>query len=206
MRDDIVHRIGRDLPDVPRFHSLFDATPRRWQKSDVSRRVRLSADNLRQVEDWIDRLEEETSSSAPGSDFIAEAYLALIIAVLVRRTPQRADGPKKSSLGITRALAWIEKNFHQPLRVADLAQQAGMSERTFFREFQRKMNTSPSDYLIQYRIERAAEWLRKSPRTYRISEVSEGCGFGDSNYFSTCFRRLKGCAPREYRGPTPLQS
>lgn len=199
VREDVIFRIGRELRGLPGYHSLFNATVRRWRNPDISSRLRLSSEELGRMEEWIARLEEESSCDAPGSSFIAEAYLTLIIAVLVRHKPGKTGGPPTIFPAIARLLGWLDKNCHRPLKVADLARQAGMSERTLHREFRRAMELSPSNYLVRCRIERAAEHLCEDPGTRRIGEIAGACGFEDSNYFSTCFRRLKGCSPREYR-------
>lgn len=200
IRADVMQRIGRELRELAGYHSLFNATASRWQRDDGANRLRLSTEELIRVEEWINRLEEESTSRLPGSDLIAEAYLTLIVGVLSRRHARRSGGIAPTRVALGKLLSWIEKNLHRPLRVADLARQAGMSERTLHREFRLALNVSPADYLIRCRMDRAAEWLRDQSQKRRISEIAEACGFEDSNYFSSCFRRVRGCSPREFRG------
>lgn len=52
-------------------------------------------------------------------------------------------------------------------------------------------------YLLQYRMQRAAQYLQESDMP--ISEVAEACGFTRMSYFSRKFRQYFGCVPSEYR-------
>jgi two-component system response regulator YesN len=54
-----------------------------------------------------------------------------------------------------------------------------------------------SDYISRCRIEYAKQLLKKE--TLKMFEVAEECGFRDTNYFSTLFKRLVGVSPSEYR-------
>lgn len=53
------------------------------------------------------------------------------------------------------------------------------------------------ELLQEYRIEKAKVLL--SVGEYSVTETAFGCGFNDSNYFSTVFRKRVGVSPREYR-------
>lgn len=198
IREEVLKRIGRELQSLPGYHSLFNADARHWQMNDGANRLKLSPMELEQIEEWVQRLEEESASEAPGSPFIAEAYLTLIIAVLARKQPRPTHVVRRPLATFGKLQSWIEKNLDCKLSVADLARQAGMSERSFYRSFEQILGSTPADYLIQLRVQRATELLREVPRLRRISEIAEACGFEDSNYFSRCFRRLKGCSPREF--------
>ena len=60
---------------------------------------------------------------------------------------------------------------------------------------------SASRLLLERRIKEAQVYL-KLHRHLSVTRIASLCGFHDSNYFSTCFRRIAGCSPREYRaGP-----
>jgi AraC-like DNA-binding protein len=198
-REDVMDRIGREFAHDSNYRVLFNPTVRRWRNPAATERLQLSGEDLRQMNEWVVRMEEECASGAAGSTFIAESYLVLMISVLLRNRRSTARKPKRDKSSIARLLGWVDRNLHLPLSVADLAREAGMSERSFFREFRKVMHSSPSDYLLHCRLERAAELLRERPNPRRIGEIAEACGFEDSNYFSTCFRRWKGCAPSAYR-------
>ncbi len=53
------------------------------------------------------------------------------------------------------------------------------------------------DHLTRIRMDRARELLKD--QTYKIYEISEMVGYGDSNYFSKQFKRMEGVYPLEFR-------
>ena len=52
-------------------------------------------------------------------------------------------------------LAWIDAHLDQPLTLADLAQQAGLSEFHFARMFRQSLNMAPHQYVMQQRMAKA---------------------------------------------------
>jgi AraC-like DNA-binding protein len=62
----------------------------------------------------------------------------------------------------------------------------------------RDLSTTPSRYILDRRLELAAERLRSSPAR-RISGIAMAVGFGDFAYFSRAFHRRFGLSPRDYR-------
>jgi YesN/AraC family two-component response regulator len=53
-----------------------------------------------------------------------------------------------------------------------------------------------SDYLIEYRIERAKELLSLPGAS--IKQVSASCGYPDPNYFSRLFKKVTGLTPTTF--------
>jgi len=200
IRSDLMDRLGRELGGLPGYHSLFTLESARWRRRDYISHLRLSAEELSQIEEWTNRLEEETHQQGQGGSLLAEAYLTLIVGMLCRLYGKKAGLPVRSEDRFGRILSWIETKLDRPLAVADLAREMGMSERTLHRRFRLAVGTTPADYLMQARIRRAADELgREQWENRRISDVAQACGFEDSNYFSRRFRQVMGRTPREYR-------
>jgi transcriptional regulator GlxA family with amidase domain len=72
-----------------------------------------------------------------------------------------------------------------------------MSARGFIRAFRAAMGSPPIAYLIQLRVNRAADMLRRSAQS--ITDIAFTVGFSDSNYFTRQFRKIVGVSPRVYR-------
>src|SRR6185369_12663544 len=64
------------------------------------------------------------------------------------------SGPK-----LRQVTEFIATHYAQEIKLAELAQVAGMSNFHFAREFKRTTGTSPHQYLIQFRVERAKALL-----------------------------------------------
>ena len=97
---------------------------------------------------------------------------------------------------IYQARKTIERQFDDDnLTVSQLAEQAGVSETYFRREFRKYYDMSPSAYLKKIRIENAR--MRLSSGYYTVGEVAARCGFQNLSYFSYEFHRLTGQTPTE---------
>lgn len=64
--------------------------------------------------------------------------------------------------------------------------------------FKAETNKTPLTYLTELRIDRAQQLLMM-PTYESIETISAKCGFGDSFYFSTCFKKHTGLSPLQYR-------
>lgn len=83
------------------------------------------------------------------------------------------------------------------LRIPALADELGISVRTFNRRFKQATGISPAAYLQQQRMEGARDLLRTT--NLSIAEVASAAGFADSDYFCRRFRETMKQTPRAYR-------
>jgi AraC-like DNA-binding protein len=111
------------------------------------------------------------------------------------RAPSRRDEGR-----ISEALRRIEAHAEEPLALADLAREAGMSPFHFLRTFRQVAGMTPHQYVLRARLSRAAVRLRTSHEP--ISAMAFDAGFGDLSTFNRRFRRLMGCSPGAYRRGT----
>jgi AraC-like DNA-binding protein len=106
-----------------------------------------------------------------------------------------------SARHLLRAKDLIDGRYFEPLRVADLAREAGMSPAHFSREFRRAFGESPHAYLLTRRLERAAALLRDTDRT--VTEICFAVGWESLGSFTVSFGRIYGVAPGAYRSSFP---
>lgn len=111
------------------------------------------------------------------------------------------DGPIRdweniSHPGIARCVRFIALNFHRPIRVTDLEQLSGLSQRGFIKAFQRHTGMCPGQLLIQLRIELAKRLLAGAEVT--LAELALACGFRRMNSFSVTFRQEVGMSPMQF--------
>jgi len=92
---------------------------------------------------------------------------------------------------------FIGENYSHDLKLAELAQVAGMSSFHFAREFKRTTGTTPHQYLIKFRVERAKALLAKNE--VPLVEVSLRSGFSHQSHFTRLFRKITGTTPHSYR-------
>ena len=83
-------------------------------------------------------------------------------------------------------------------RLGDVMRSIGFNEDYIRRCFKREIGKTPLGYLTELRIDQAKVLLTQETFT-SIENISAICGFGDSFYFSTCFKKHVGVAPLQYR-------
>jgi AraC-like DNA-binding protein len=81
----------------------------------------------------------------------------------------------------------------------DLAERAGMSRSTFALKFKERVGASPMDYLTRWRMLLAGDKLSNSNDP--ISVIARSLGYESESAFSTAFKRVMGCSPRQHRNP-----
>ena len=92
---------------------------------------------------------------------------------------------------------WIAEHLGSRLSVEDLAERMTMSVRNFERVFTREVGTTPSQYVLQARVEAARRLLERTDRG--LKQVATATGFGSVDVMRRAFVRLLGITPRRYR-------
>ena len=102
---------------------------------------------------------------------------------------------------LLRAKDLADARYFEPLTVADLAREAGLSRAHFSREFTRTFGESPHQYLLTRRLERAAALLRNTDRT--VTDICFAVGLNSLGSFTASFSRVFGTSPLAYRAAFP---
>ena len=95
-----------------------------------------------------------------------------------------------------RLAEFIEAHLAEELRLATLAELAGLSPYHFARAFRQSFGAPPHRYHTARRIERA-KLLLQSSRS--VTEVALAVGYAETSSFSAAFRRITGIPPSAYR-------
>ena len=81
--------------------------------------------------------------------------------------------------------------------MAKLAERVNLSRVYFSQLFKKETGMNLTDYLISYRVEKAAELLKRSNKM--VYEVAAEVGIPDQHYFNRLFKNLKGMTPAKFR-------
>ncbi|HYS66136.1 MAG TPA: helix-turn-helix domain-containing protein [Paraburkholderia sp.] len=92
---------------------------------------------------------------------------------------------------------WLEDHCDQSISIGDAARIAAMSERHFLRRFSAEMGLSPSEYLLQVRLDRSCRLLIETKLP--IDKIARRCGIGGGGQLSKLFRANLATTPTEYR-------
>jgi AraC family transcriptional regulator len=104
---------------------------------------------------------------------------------------------KLSNAQLQQVRDYINDYLDRDLGLAELAELLQMSVHHFTRSFKQSTGITPYQYVIQERIEKAKELLKK--RDLAIAEICQVVGFRDQSNFTVAFRQRVGVTPKQYR-------
>jgi len=98
---------------------------------------------------------------------------------------------------IKKALDMVEKNLGNPeYSIEDLSRDMCMSRATLYRKITSITGSSPSDFVKNVRLRKAAELLKEGGLS--IAEIADQVGFNTPSYFTKSFKKLFGVLPTQY--------
>ncbi len=98
---------------------------------------------------------------------------------------------------IAEAQEWIENKYMENTNINSLAQNSGMSQRSFERRFKSATGDTPLIYLQRVRVEAAKKYLETDNQTFH--EITYKVGYEDSSFFRKVFKKQTGLLPKDYR-------
>lgn len=105
--------------------------------------------------------------------------------------------PSRREDDVKRILSFIKAHFAEQLTVADIAKAVGISRSECFKSFRFFTFKTPMEYILDYRLTRAAAMLYETDDT--VLQICTRCGFSNSSYFGKRFRERYGVTPLAYR-------
>ena len=91
----------------------------------------------------------------------------------------------------------LHEDFREPLRMRDLARDAGVHPVHLARVFRKLENRTPGDYQQRLQVRAACELLRNPE--WPLAVIAAECGFADQSHFTRVFRRMAGTTPARFR-------
>ena len=92
---------------------------------------------------------------------------------------------------------WMSKNLPSSMSLAELAEQFGLSSRSFTRRFKAATGMRASQHWQQLRIDAAKELLTSS--NLSILDISLLVGYQDQSHLTQLFKKSTGHTPKDYR-------
>lgn len=94
-------------------------------------------------------------------------------------------------------LSFIQKNYSERITLDDISKSGNVSKSTCLVIFKQYLRDTPTNYLIGYRLNKAANLLRNTDLA--VSEIALEVGFQGISYFAETFKKTYYCSPSTYR-------
>lgn len=114
----------------------------------------------------------------------------------------RDKGQKSIRNDVLEALKYIEEHYNEDITLPDVADYICISKNHLSYLFKKETGKTFSDYLIQYRIDKAKEFFSADTKS-TVSDIAEKTGFHDTGYFSKVFKKATGLSPNQYKKGLP---
>ena len=115
------------------------------------------------------------------------------------RERQSYDYPQ--SVYVKQAIQHMTHYYSQKIKIDTLADEIGITRSYLTKSFQKELQMSPQEFLINLRLEKSSKLLESTDAS--ITEISEMVGYSDPLAFSKKFKEKFGMSPKAYRASRP---
>jgi AraC-like DNA-binding protein len=162
-----------------------------------SRKSVMSLDEPRiaDLQNWLNRIAIEQRRRDACSRALCES-LTRALRIECARAVGIARCDNQSRV-VAAALEIISSQYTQSLRPKDIAEKIGVSPAHLSHELQRRTGRSPTQWIIQTRVEAAKALLLTSRQS--VAKIAEAVGYADVSQLNRTFRELMGTSPAAWR-------
>ena len=179
-----------------------------FEQCFCQRQLSIPIEKREYLENMFDKLLKEYQGQDEFSSILCRMYCEEIILFIIRcqkeniwqshqMVVEEAEDKSIEDMEMEKAAQYMNQHFMEPLTLHVMAVRSCMSDSYFSRRFKQVTGFGFKEYLNMVRIRHACELLVST--NLSITQISEKCGYMDSNYFGDAFRKWKQISPREYR-------
>lgn len=134
-----------------------------------------------------------------ASPFHLIGHLYIFIDALLRssNSTQITKGNTLRDFYIKEAISYIEQNFQNEITIEDIAKFCGLNRSYFGKIFHENIGKTPQEFLISYRMTKAAELLKLTD--LQVADIGNAVGYPNQLHFSRAFKNVYGKPPRQWR-------
>lgn len=140
-----------------------------------------------------------------SSPFHLIGHLYLFLDYLTRSssTIKLTQGGKLRDFYVQEALSFIEHNFQNDISVEAIAESCGLNRTYFGKIFKEAVGKTPQEFLLTYRMLKAAELLKLT--SLPVRDVGIAVGYPNQLHFSRAFKNVYGSSPRDWRNQNRIK-
>lgn len=188
--------IGIQFPEIMVNRLLHDdARPLNLQTRHARSDPRLST--------LVHALWDEAANASPLGPLYAQGITLAMIGLLdagygTGRAVAAKQTGKFGARDVKRLRALVAEQLGEDLRIERLAECVSMSPNHFARTFKATFGQSPHAFVLEQRIQAAAQLLRAHANR-NVADVASECGFPSHAHFTEVFRKMIGTTPARWR-------
>lgn len=137
---------------------------------------------------------EEQAKREAASELIKHSALSMLLCLVFRKMTEKQD--LRPGIG-EQLLLYMKRNCHSIASVSEIASECGYTAEHFSRKFKEYTGASPTEFIAECRISKAAEMLSETDKP--IEYILTECGFSNRTAFFKKFTEAYGTTPLKYR-------
>ena len=157
-------------------------------------------ENPQKIREIFSEMKGVTESTKQGQLCLA-GYLYMLFSQMTPKENLKSDltvSPYATSKEyVAGAMDFIVKNYSNKITVNDISKYIGLNRSYFGSIFKKHTSMSPQEFLIKFRLEKAAKLM--SNEKLNISDIARSVGYDDAMLFCKTFKKHYGMSPTEYR-------
>lgn len=167
------------------------------EKLKTRRLIKIHYKKMHHIEKILSDIAMEEETQNDGYFQMQKLYMKQLLIMIERYCTDNVENSLSSSYKVAENISkYIRENYNEDLSLANLSVEFSMTPTYLSRFFKKSTGISLNEYINIVRIKEAENLLKNSDMA--ITEVAFACGFNDSNYFSSVFKKAKGITPKKF--------
>ena len=163
-----------------------DSSPDFWLLSGEKEEDRRAIALIRYLCDHADPREAVAVVSA----------CAALLSEIIGRNAGEAEHPADPDWAVIRRMVgFIQNHYQERIMLEEIAAAGAVCRSKCCRLFREKLRTTPGNYVLRYRLEKACDLMREGSS---VTDAAFAAGFQGLSYFSESFRKVYGIRPSDY--------
>ncbi|HTE28548.1 helix-turn-helix domain-containing protein [Flavitalea sp.] len=195
--------IDIDVAKSPGDHGIFPGT---WcnlsstEKAIIKKIFRLHYKpilNLPAAGNLLQNIRAELVSSEIGHFMRVNQLLNELLILLARTLSRQKNTHRDYPVVFMKLEKSLRENLSHQWTVDEMASLVGLGHTAFSEKVKNFTGFSPLNFLINIRISKAVNLLRR--KDFSVTDIALDTGFYSSQHFATTFKKLTGYSPRDFR-------
>lgn len=173
--------------------------------SRKERRVR--SDDVEACREMFSRLLMDRVHGETGTGAMIRYWLGMISVKLMRKhAVTESDGDRRvhtrmdGAVVVNKAQEMIAAQLSSTISIHDICRELGVSESYLYKAFRANLSLSPSQYILQERLQRARYLIVE--KRMSVVDAAAGAGFSSAGYLSRQCKQIYGISPSQWREGT----
>ena len=189
------------LNNLTGYQILFNIDPHiRKQDSTFKNFLHINLNenyNLIRIFDQLTKLEKERKTNTEIKKEHLTLYVIATLCEMIEEEKMVYNGNNRHLFELLKSIEYIYSNFGNKINMQTLCSISCMSRSSYLRHFKKIFNSTPNDFIQDYRLRQAKSMLKHTNNS--LARIASDCGFYDSAHFSNQFKEKYQVSPAKYR-------